>query len=342
MEHQESLADRGEAGLIQAMTARLPTPPAGALGIGDDAACLPWLPAAVITAVDLLIEGVHFRRDWSSARDVGHKALAVNLSDLAAMGAEPTAALIGLAAPGTLAAAWVEELYEGLSALATAHGVWVAGGDTTGSPGPVMIAVTVLGAPGPSGRVLTRAAAQPGDVLFVTGPPGRAAAGLACLADAGLELPDRAALIAAQRTPEPQLAIGRALAASGLRLALMDDSDGLGRSAQLLAAASGVAITLDAARVPLLPGVRAAAGDRDHLAFALAGGEDYHLVGACAAADWPALAGVVAHAGGQAWVVGHVAEGPPGAWLVRDQGPPEALAGEMGHAHFARTSFRPR
>lgn len=345
MDGPETLADRGEAALIDAMVARLPAPPAGALGIGDDAALIPWPSAGMgaarnagdlITAVDLLIEGVHFRRATASARDVGWKALAVNLSDLAAMGCEPRGALVGLAAPGDLPAAWVEALYDGLGA----HGLFVAGGDTTGSPGPIMIAVTVFGTPGPSGRVLTRDQARPGDVLFVTGTPGRAAAGLACLEDPALAPPGRAALVAAQRAPVPQLATGRAIAALDLRVALMDDSDGLGRSAQLLAAASGVRITLDATLIPLEPGVAwvAAARGQAPLAFALAGGEDYHLVGTCARADWPALAAAVP----EAWIGGLVEAGAPGAWLDRGHGPPEALAGEMGHAHFARTSFPPR
>ena len=352
-----TLRELGEAGLIRLAQARAGHLPAGALGIGDDAALVP-ATGPYLACVDLLVEGVHFRRATSAAEDLGWKALAVNLSDIAAMGGTPGAVLVGLALPGALEADFARRFFAGLGALAEAHGAWLAGGDTTGSPGPIMIALTALGTPGP--RTLTRDAARPGDLIFATGTPGRAAAGLALLEDAtgalrrGLTQPGAARqgseeavalALAAQQRPRPQLAAGQALAALPVRLALLDDSDG---SAQLLALASGVDVALDAEALapdPVTAAIAAASGAqaRDWM---LQGGEDYHLVGACRPADWPAVAAALAGAGSPGRVLGEAlapAEPTgPRALLRHAQGPPDVLVGEAGYAHFAQASFPPR
>ena len=170
-----------ERALIGRLAARLPVRPGVALGIGDDAAVLDDDPATVVTS-DVLVEGVHFRRRPSGWRDVGHRALAVNLSDLAAMGARPLAAVVGLVLPTDppLAPDEVDELYEGMEGLAARHGLTVAGGDVSVGPA-LVLAVTALGRMAPGVAPRRRAGARPGDLLCVTGAVGAAAAGLLLL-----------------------------------------------------------------------------------------------------------------------------------------------------------------
>lgn len=335
-----TLGEAGEGWVIGAAAARSMNVPDGAIGIGDDAARVPIAGGAVITTVDLLVEGVHFRRETILAPDLGWKSLAVNLSDVAAMGGEPKAVLVALALPKDLEMGFVTGFYAGLAELAAQHGVWIAGGDTTGSTGPIVVSITAMGEPGP--RTLTRDAARAGDVLFVTGTPGRSAAGLLMLErppSAPVDPALAALALTAHRRPVPQVAAGRALARLDVRLALLDDSDGLGRSAQLLASMGGVDVTIDAAALQD-PVVAAIAPDP--LALALHGGEDYHLVGTCAAGDWPAVAAALAAAGFPGRVVGSVTPGPGRALVQPASGPPDVLVGEAGYAHFAQTSFPPR
>lgn len=261
-------------------------------GIGDDAAVLATT-ARTVACHDMLVDGVHFHSAATPMRDLGHKALAVNLSDLAAMGASPLAALVGLALPPDgLAPEELDELYAGMDDLAAAHGVSIAGGDTTRGP-CLMLAVTALGTLGPGDELLTRSGGCPGDLLCVTGPLGAAAAGLRLVdgrVEAGATV-HAAALIAALRRPVPRVAEGRMLAAGGAH-AGMDISDGLALDAQRLATASGLRAHIHLHRVPLAPGVRDVAdalGDEPHT-FAATGGEDYELLFAVAAAALPELA----------------------------------------------------
>ena len=265
------------------------------VGIGDDAAVLD-LGRPAVACVDVLVDGVHFRRGVAPPRDIGHKALAVNLSDLAAMGAVPRAALVGLTLPADgMPAGELDELYAGMERLAARHGVTLAGGDTTA--GPVLsLAVTALGEMEPGVAPLRRAAGLPGDVLCVTGPLGAAAAGLllaegraprAATARAG-------ALLDALHRPEPRVAEGRALAAGGARAGL-DLSDGLVIDAGRLAAESGCAARVALERVPRAAGVdelaRAVGAAPDVLAAT--GGDDYELLVAVPPARVAALSAVL-------------------------------------------------
>ena len=188
-----NLGELGEFGLIGALDAWFPAGPTVLTGIGDDAAVLAAPDGRVVATTDFVIEGRHFRRDWSSAADVGHKAAARSLADIAAMGAVPTALLIALAAPPELPVAWLRELAEGLAAECALTGASVAGGDTSRSA-TVLLAVTGLGDLSGRGPVL-RSGARPGNVVAVAGQLGYAAAGLALL-EAGESEP--AALITAQ------------------------------------------------------------------------------------------------------------------------------------------------
>ncbi len=174
-----TVADLGEFGLIAAIRAELPPDRPGILGAGDDGAVLPMPDGRVVASTDLLVEGRHFRLDWSSAADIGVKAAAQNLADIAAMGAEPVALLLGLAVPGELAATWVMDLIRGMVAECERAGAVLAGGDVTSAP-DIMLAITALGTL--AGRdPVTRAGARPGDVIALSGRPGRSAAGLALL-----------------------------------------------------------------------------------------------------------------------------------------------------------------
>ncbi len=248
-----TISDLGEFGLIEAIAAGLPRGDRTIVGIGDDAAVLAAPDGRVVATTDVLIEGRHFRRDWSGPADIGVKAAAQNLADIAAMGAVPVALLVGFAAPGDVAVAWVRDLMAGLAQECARAGATVVGGDTSGAD-MVVLAVTALG--DLDGRdPVTRAGARPGDVLGYAGVLGESAAGLALL-EAGLAEP--APLIAAHRRPAPRYAAGPEAAALGAT-AMIDVSDGLLADAGHLALASGVQIDIDTARLPGHPGLAAAA-----------------------------------------------------------------------------------
>ena len=253
----------GEFGLIDHVVARLGTSAAVLLGPGDDAAVVTAPDGRVVATTDVLVEGVHFRRDWSAAYDVGRKAAAANLADVAAMGATATALLVGLAAPGDLPVAWATGLADGLRDEAALVGAVVVGGDTV-SCDRVVVSVTALG--DLAGRPpVTRAGARPGDDVVLAGTTGRSAAGLALL-QAGQ---GAGPLVDAHRRPTPPYALGPALSDLGAT-AMCDVSDGLVQDAGHLAAASGVLLELDSALLPRVDGV--------DLDAALTGGEDHALV----------------------------------------------------------------
>jgi thiamine-monophosphate kinase len=173
-----SLAEIGEFGLIASFASRLPPAPAATVGIGDDSAVLATPDGNVVAAVDFLLEGRHFRRDWSTGFDVGVKAAARSLADIAAMGAVPTALLVALAVPGSLPASWLLDFADGVAAECVRAGAGVAGGDTAQADS-VIVSVTALGSL-PSGQeAVLRSGARPGDVIAVAGQPGHSAAGLA-------------------------------------------------------------------------------------------------------------------------------------------------------------------
>jgi thiamine-monophosphate kinase len=247
----------------------LPAGPAVLIGIGDDAAVLAAPDGRVVATTDFVIEGRHFRRDWSSPSDVGHKAAARSLADVAAMGAVPTGLLVALAAPPDLPVSWLRGLTEGLAAECARVGASVVGGDTSRAP-VVLLAVTGLGDLAGLAPVL-RSGARPGDVVAVTGPLGHAAAGLALLS-VGLSGP--AELIAAQLRPSPPYDAGPEAARLGAT-AMIDVSDGLLADLGHIADASKVQV--DVHSDPL---IRTYCGDAVSLTDVLTGGEDHSLVAA--------------------------------------------------------------
>jgi len=248
-----TVADLGEFGLIAAIAARLPPAAAGIIGVGDDAAVLAVPAGRPVATTDLLIEGRHFRRDWSAPADVGGKAAARNLADVAAMGAVPVALLVGLAAPGDLPVAWAEGLVDGIAAESARAGAAVVGGDVS-SADTIMIAITALG--DLAGRApVTRAGARPRDVLAVAGVLGHSAAGQALLTG-GLAEP--ASLVAAYRRPRPEYEAGPEAADLGAT-SMIDISDGLVADLGHVAEASGTGIDIDTARLVPGPDLLAAA-----------------------------------------------------------------------------------
>jgi thiamine-monophosphate kinase len=272
----------GEFELLALVRERLPEPgPRVKIGSGDDAAVT--VPGgATATSVDAVIEGVHFERGRASLRQIGGKALATGLSDLAAMGAEPGEAYVVLGLPPELAEEGCLELLDGILAQAAAAETTIAGGDLVRSPA-LSIAVTVVGhAPAPEGFV-SRSGARPGDVLLLSGELGGAAAGLIALERreemAAIPAATADELLRRQLEPVPRLAAGRALAAAGAT-AMIDISDGLGGDARHLARSSGVGLRIEAAALPLAAGVpeAAAIAGRGPLELATSGGEDYELL----------------------------------------------------------------
>jgi thiamine-monophosphate kinase len=244
------------------------------IGPGDDAAVIATPDGRVVATTDLMVDGRHFRRDWSTAYDVGRKSAASNLADVVAMGARPTSILVGLATPADLPLEWVDGLADGLRDECALVGAVVAGGDLVESD-TLTIAVTALG--DLEGRApVTRAGARPGDHVVLAGWPGRAAAGLALLEAGWLTHP----LADAHRRPQPGYATGLVLAAHDGATAMIDTSDGLLADLGHIAVASGVRIELTAANLPLDPAI-VGAGDLlgiDPFAWIAAGGDDHCFV----------------------------------------------------------------
>ena len=309
------------------------------VGIGDDTAVLTLSPgAALLATTDLVVEDVHFRRATASPRDIGWKAMAVNLSDIAAMGGSPRYALVALALPSAASVEDVDELYAGMREAAAPHGVVIVGGDTSAAADGWCIDVTLLGEHG--GAPKLRSAARPGDVVAVTGTLGRSAAGLALLEGgeatrAGLPADVVAELTRAHLRPCARVTEGRWLGERADVHAMMDMSDGLASDLAHICRESGVHARVHLERLPLSPAVRAAARalDRDPVDWAAAGGEDYELLLTCPAGAADALARALAAATGTPLtVVGAIEAGTPDITWIGPDGTP--VPPRRGYEHF--------
>ena len=337
-----SVAEVGEEGLIAAIAPLLPHAPGELVGTGDDCAVLPFPDARAVISTDVLVEGRHFRTDWSSGRDIGARAAAQNLADAAAMGARPTALVVGLVMPTTTRVDWVRDLARGLAQACRPCGAGVVGGDLSAGES-IVICVTVLGDLQGRAPVL-RSGARPGDVVVHAGTLGRSAAGWAVLGARGSGAqrdqdtagPRARECVSVFRAPRPPLEAGVALAECGAS-AMMDVSDSLLRDAGRIARASGVVIDLEEpARgalaqdldflEPVAAQVAEQLGDQDPGALArqwvLSGGEDHGLL-----ATVPPQAAASLPDGVR--VIGAVrpAAGRDGARVLIDGGEPDLAAG---------------
>jgi thiamine-monophosphate kinase len=286
-----TVADLGEHDLIDRITRRLPLAPDWLLvGPGDDGAVVsPKRNELEVITTDASVEGVHFDRRFVPSGAIGHRALAVNLSDLAAMGAMPRLATLSLAMPGALPLTEFEGLVEGMLALARRHATTIVGGNLSRSPGPLVVDVMVMGTVRPR-RVLTRAGARPGDIVFVSGSLGAARAGLAmCAADDdgtdeshwdAVSEEDASTPRGRYLRPEPRVRLGVLLGRNQAASSCMDLSDGLSDGLRGLARASGTGVVIDADALPMHPEARAyfETDGRDALLEAVAGGDDYELL----------------------------------------------------------------
>jgi len=279
------VSDFTERELIARIQTCLPSPPPWlTVGIGDDAAVVePERNRLEVLTVDTLVEGVHFDRAFVPAEAIGHRALAVNLSDLAAMGAAPRLALLAMALPPSLPLVEFDAIVSGFAALASQHRLHLAGGNLTKSPGPLMIDVTVSGSV-KRRQVLTRAGARPGDELYVSGTIGGARAGLLLFKSATTEDTDtnggHSFLKGRYLRPDPRVRLGVWLGRNRTATACIDLSDGLTDGVHRIADASGVGITVDADALPMDERARAVFERRGDTAVdeALAGGDDYELL----------------------------------------------------------------
>ena len=336
-----TLSQLGEFGLIERLARKLTStqPAAGRLelAVGDDCALLTPPPGTELaTTVDALIEGVHFRRDWSRPEDLGWKALAVNVSDLGAMGARPLGALISIALPADVPVRWIERFYTGLADCAAAYGCPVVGGDTVRSPQHVALSVTAFGTV-PEGRAVRRSGARVGDLLCVTGVLGDSGAGLELLQRGGPRKRGYRALYDWHLRPVPPAQAGVALAEAGLPTAMLDLSDGLGSDLRHLAKASGVGARVDARRLPISDAARRAAVELgcDPVRWALFGGEDYQLAFTVPPERFTEIPATLGPYGVTATIIGAITR--RGLTVTLPDGTSRPLKPE-GFAHFGGTT----
>ena len=327
----------GEFGLIERLSRRVSASSAGAprhgepllhlrVGIGDDAAVWDAAGASEVLTTDTIVEGTHFTLDTTGWSDLGWKALATNLSDVAAMGAAPGLAVVTLGLPRDTRVDDIDALYDGILEAAETFGAIVAGGDVVASP-TLFITVALSGAL--KGAPMLRSSASPGDLIGVTGTLGASAAGLAALQGASTAA-DAAALKAIHCRPMPRVREGMALAELGVRCA-MDITDGLVDDLGKLCTAAGCGARVEVACVPVHPAALAAFPD-EALAMALNGGEDYELF---FAAPLRLMASLGDSLGCEVHVVGEFISGLPGQVLLLDANGQEMTAPRRGWDHFA-------
>lgn len=272
------LSELGEFGFIERIRAAVAEAEGAGVrcGIGDDCAVLELPPGQVLlTSTDLLIEDVHFRPAWSDWRSLGAKCVAVNVSDVAAMGGSPRHLYLGLAIPAGMAVADLDAFMVGFIDTAAEYGAVLVGGDTCRSPGPLLVSVTVEGA-APAAQVLCRSGAQPGDALYVSGTLGDSALALQRLQKGRLPAEE---LARRHHRPQARVGLGRTLAEAGVPSAMIDVSDGVLADLGHILDASAVGAHLQQGQLPLSPAFRQALAEEPALLeLALSGGEDYELL----------------------------------------------------------------
>jgi thiamine-monophosphate kinase len=319
----------GEFALIAELFAPLARAP-GALGLTDDAALLkPPKGRDHVVTTDAVVEGVHFLKS-DPADSIARKALRVNLSDLAAKGAEPVGYLLALSLPDRIDHRWLKSFARGLARDQKTFGISLLGGDTTRTPGPLSIAITAIGSV-PKGRMIKRRGARPGDLVFVSGTIGDAGAGLECLTRRRVSGKSARHLIGRYRLPEPRLALGKKLA--GVASAAIDVSDGLVADLGHIAETSKVRIVVDPLVIPLSGALRALRGDNDQAVIrAATSGDDYELAFTCRRADANKVLAIARAAGVPVTECGFVTRGK-GVVLIDNRRKPRTLS-RGGYTHF--------
>jgi thiamine-monophosphate kinase len=308
------------------------------LGIGDDAAVvsLNSFEQAVVTT-DMLVESVHFRRDWSDPYSIGWKSAAVNLSDVAAMGAVPTFAFISVALTERETVENMDRLYDGFMDCLNRYGARLAGGDTNVSPECMIISVTQMGVV-KANRALTRTGARVGDILLVTGTLGDSAGGLALLTEYGLTKAEKVDkdIVNAHRRPQPRVVAARAAAGTGKVHAAMDISDGIVGDVKKLCAASGVGARIDSVDIPISNSLKHAAEvlKRDPVKLALSGGEDYELLLAVAHDDVDDVIAAINDVGTRVKAVGEIVKS--GLRITATNSIDELNPAALGWDHFGK------
>jgi len=331
------LSRLGEFGLIERIRRKIPAGRGVRIGIGDDAAWITNQNSSLVTA-DLLIEGIHFDLRWTSLFDLGHKALAVNLSDIAAMGGLPAYVILSLGLPAGLDSAQIDAFYRGLQALASRTGVALIGGDTNAAL-TLIVSVCVIGhAPYTPVR---RSGARVGDDIYVSGTVGDAALGLKFLQSGGRAQSKKRAvakLLARHHRPEPRLALGLLLAKTRLATAMIDVSDGLLQDLEHICDASCVGGTILEQQLPLSAAYRAVV-ETGETAAALTGGEDYELLFCGRREHRTRIEKLSEHAGVSVKRIGVCAERAKGITVVDKSGQTMPFR-ILGHDHFANKNFR--
>jgi thiamine-monophosphate kinase len=308
-------------------------------GIGDDAAAYrPREGRIQAVAADMMVEGVHFDLRWTSWHALGRKSLAVNLSDIAAMGCRPQYCLVSIALRRDARAEDFENFYRGLESMAAPHGVRVIGGDTCATDGPAVVSVTIIGE---GARIIRRSGARAGDDIYVTGSLGGSAGGLEVLrsgrmgGSGGEGFAEYCRALAGKHTdPEPRVLAGRLLGESGTVHSMIDISDGLSSDLDHILQESGVGAVVREDAIPMAGGLVALFGKRKARSFALDGGEDYELLFTAAPRDRAKVDAVMREAGLGFTLVGNITSGP-GAYIETADGEKRELR-PKGYAHFAR------
>ncbi|WP_078551289.1 thiamine-phosphate kinase [Bacillus alkalicellulosilyticus] len=321
---------------IKAITPNMKKQSSLVVGIGDDAAVYRGTEEYdEVICVDTMVEGIHFRKDTLRPYQVGFKALAVNVSDLAAMGAIPQFYLVSIAIPASWEEFEVRELYHGMNELALKYDMDLIGGDTVSTSDKLVITVTVIGRV-EKGKALLRGSAKAGDVVFVTGDVGLSAAGLELLFKSGLDgqyTKEEQRLIEAHQLPLPQVKAGRMFIKSGFRIALNDISDGVASEAYEIAEASRVQLILEEQAIPL-PKETSTYSKEKRVNWALYGGEEFQLIGTVSADKWEALRSICQQEGITLSKIGNVQDGETTVFLQRNHD--KIRIEKKGYNHFKK------
>ncbi len=334
------IRDLGEFGLIDRIARSLPPPGEGVIvGIGDDVAVLRSSDRYTLATCDIQVEGVHFLGDKISPYQLGRKVVAINVSDIAAMGGIPRYLLVSLVLPKETEVEFVDGLYEGMREECSRWGAEIVGGNMAHSPDGIIVDLFLLGEVEPE-RLLRRAGARVGDRVLVTGTLGDSAAGLALLLRPETLCPDvhRDVVLRRHLTPTPRLAEGRAVACSGLATAAIDVSDGLASDIGHICEMSGVGVRIRADALPISDAARAVAEaiGADPLEWALFGGEDYELLFTAPADRAPELARQVQEeTGTPVSIIGEITPAGEGMTLLRADGVAQPLR-KGGWDHFRK------